>query len=64
MCSARSREDAHELLKRVEGLRVSFEFGGDVIQVDEVGGERRVVVRKVPLLGCASLKDNSNYIML
>ena len=59
VCSARSREDAHELLKRVEGLRVSLEFGGDVIQVDEVGGERRVVVGKVPLPGCASLNENS-----
>ena len=59
MCSTRRREDTHELLKRVEGLRVSLKFGGDVIQIDEVGRERRVVVRKVPLPGCASLNENS-----
>ena len=62
VCSTCRREDTHELLKRVEGLRVSLKFGGNVIQVDEVGGERCVVVRKVPLPGCASLNENSNKI--
>ena len=55
MGAAGGGEDAHELLERVEGLRVALELGGHVVQVHKVGGERRVVVGEVPLPGRTTL---------
>ena len=44
-----SRKHAHQLLQGLEGARAAGELVPDVPNVDEVGGEGRVVVGEVPL---------------
>ena len=49
MGPAASREDRHQLLKRLEWLGAQFKLVLHIADVDEVGGKGGVVVGEVPL---------------